>query len=129
MFIFRAQKKTGEWVEGYHWKNLFSGTHFIMQPSKGGMPDVINSPVLPETLSMSTGQLDKNKDMIFGSFEVDGKMSKGGSEIIIYSQFPKGLICEQGKVYWCTKDLRWKVNGYGFTSTNKFEIINKKDKE
>ena len=61
---FRGKTKSGKWVYGYFWINHYSNTHFIMQPSKKGLPDVINTPVIPETVGQCTGLKDKNgKDL------------------------------------------------------------------
>jgi hypothetical protein len=88
MFLFRGQRiDNKEWVEGYYVK--CRGFHYILPPyndngfderwveeDSGGW-----FAVSPESLSISTGQLDKNKKEIFGSFEIDGKMSRGGDRV------------------------------------------------
>lgn len=39
--------------------------------------------VYSESLAMKTGRKDKNEVDIYGSFEVDGKMSRGGDRVLL----------------------------------------------
>jgi hypothetical protein len=107
MFKFRGQRVDNkEWIEGGLVYDNTDNTYFVYSSFEYG------EEVIPETLSMSTGQLDKNKEMIFGSFEVDGKMSKGGDVVSGIDGFGKrkevGVrfldgafypLCE-GEFYW-----------------------------
>jgi hypothetical protein len=76
--IFRGQRiDNKEWVEGCLLSlDAFDFPEIIIK--KG---DRNRYGVFPESLSMSTGQLDKNKVEMFGSFGVDGKMTRGGDKI------------------------------------------------
>lgn len=71
----------------------------------GGFADGIKGfvEVLPSSLAMSTGIDDKNGLPIYGSFEVDGVMSKGGSGVEQLYNPAIGLY-RTGVVEYC-KDL------------------------
>lgn len=62
---YRGKTKEGYWVYGWYWHNLYSDTSFIMQPSEKGLPDVINAPVIPETVGQQVGLKDKNGREIY----------------------------------------------------------------
>jgi hypothetical protein len=87
MFKFRAQKiDNKEWIEGYHVFDKFVNKHYLQIPVDDDFDDYFE--VIPETLSMSTGQLDKNGTMIFSSFEVDGKITVGGDVVKLHYGIP-----------------------------------------
>jgi len=82
MIKFRGFRKDGKgWVEGYY---LFRfNSHRIQTIDENylnGGATLIHE-IHPESLAMSTGLIDKNGKEIFGSIEVDGVMSKGGSVV------------------------------------------------
>ena len=87
MFEFRGREiDTGREVEGSYVP--LHGRHFLVDKEYGYLTELGERDgmdyyrrgieVTPESLAMSTGKKDINGKMIFGSFEVDGKMSKGG---------------------------------------------------
>jgi hypothetical protein len=105
--IFRGQKNNGDWIEGSLIK--CGNSYYIATTNASCYEPVDNQcgnycildgvqPIIPETLSISTSQLDKNKTMIFGSFEVDGKMSSGGDRIKFSGCSPEtyNVIFENG---------------------------------
>jgi hypothetical protein len=103
MFIFRAQKiDNKEWIEGYHVFDKFVNKHYLQIPVDDDFDDYFE--VIPGTLSMSTGLKDKNGTMIFGSFEVDGKMNKGGDVVRLGGWWnasgPAGYEKPEQSVYW-----------------------------
>jgi len=59
--------------------------------------------VHPDSVSMETGQKDKNGVMIFGSIKIDGKMSRGG-DIVTYTNEDMESPC----------DVKWKQENCGF---------------
>ena len=86
---FRGRRKdTGEWVVGYLMRHDWGTTIAQEEPSirNTDKNKFVYYEVHPSSLAMSIGITDKNGKMIFGSFEVDGVMSKGGDK------------CEHGKV-------------------------------
>jgi len=79
---YRGKRKDdGEWVYGNHWCNEEVNKHYIrsmnFQPARY---DYTDYEVVPE----SVGE-DTRVKGIYGSIEIDGKMSKGG-DIIEYSK-------------------------------------------
>lgn len=85
---FRGQRKdNGEVVRGWYVFGYSEKLHYIVSESvtihhlrqNNFRPTIIDLiEISPESLAMETTILDKNKKMIFGSFPVDGVMSKGG---------------------------------------------------
>ena len=74
MFKFRAKTKENYWIEGF--LNISpSGIYSITEKHNREI-------IIPESLSVTyTGLTDKNGKQIYASFEVDGKMSRGGDII------------------------------------------------
>ena len=72
---FRGKRTdNGEWVEGdIHWGKYYRTAH--IHPALGSN---FSDNIYPDSVSMSTGQKDKNGVEIFGSIPIDGKISKGG---------------------------------------------------
>lgn len=86
MLKARAERKdNGELIEGYYVNYDFMGVKLsvIIDESKDDYMPLVKRlvPIDPTTLAVETNVLDKNKKMIFGSIEVDGKMSTGGDTI------------------------------------------------
>lgn len=80
--------ETGKTVFGYHAK--VEGKHYIIPddaeildccPNGEGVGGFVE--VHSQSIAQSTGVLDKNNKMIYGSIEVDGVMSEGGDVIIL----------------------------------------------
>jgi len=89
MFIFRGQRiDNKEWIEGDYFC-FPQDNHYIISPETKAFAYTVNKQdglvgyfrVAPESLSISTGQLDKNEKMIFGSFEINGVITKGGDRV------------------------------------------------
>ena len=94
--LFRGKRKdNGEWIEGYFEKYTDGSTHILVSAERKKTSEYDGKPfycvhaekyeVFPESLSMQTGQKDKNKKEIFGSIPIDdkGTMSKGGDIVRI----------------------------------------------
>jgi hypothetical protein len=145
---YRGVTPDGRVVEGYYVCS-FHGQHIILPPEGccdlglSQFPELIGKSnnffgvgieVIPESLAMSTGQQDckRTKEYpegqeIYGSFPVDGKMSRGGD------------ITNNGKIVWIAdKDLSefvgWhlkdKDGWYSFFAfTTPFKIIGSQFKE
>lgn len=126
--IYRAKVKgvdTQEprMVEGY-WFKTRQGQHYIIlddvEVYSGQYDDYVDDflDIDPTTLAMSTGIPDKHKVKIFGSFPVDGVMSRGGDR------------CKRGSV---EMDIIWSGGGFmthvkdcligGFVTDDGLEII------
>ncbi|MFA6281875.1 MAG: hypothetical protein WCY05_05185 [Candidatus Omnitrophota bacterium] len=89
MFRFRGQEKdTGKWVEGYFYRRNDGAGYMILGNISCCGKITCSHFIVPNTLSISTGQFDKNRVEIFGSFEVDGKMSKGGDMVKLHYGIP-----------------------------------------
>jgi hypothetical protein len=118
MFIFRGQRiDNKEWIEGYYvfnpkWEHLIFEKSWLLKHGVMGA----GVPIVPETLSISTGQLDKNKVEIFGSFEVDGKMSNGGDRVKFKNCSPEthNVIFENGA---------FQYNPIGLCSSEYFDNV------
>jgi hypothetical protein len=82
--MYRAiDKKTGNVVTG--WLVEYAGVYQIY--SKPTKDDVIECgfrthKVHPSSVAMQTGVKDRNDTMIYGSIEIDGKMTSGGDEVL-----------------------------------------------
>ncbi|MFA6281874.1 MAG: hypothetical protein WCY05_05180 [Candidatus Omnitrophota bacterium] len=102
MFKFRGQRVDNkEWVEGYHVFDKFENKHYMQIPVSDKDFDSYFE-ITPNTLSISTGQFDKNKIEIFGSIPLeDGAMSNGGDKLQCVSQneFSKGDISTRNVIY------------------------------
>lgn len=73
-------------VKGYY--VCENNKHFILVETKCG---IVWYQVHPESVAQFTGKLDKNKKEIYGSVEIDGKISRGGDRceiegIIVWSE-------------------------------------------
>lgn len=105
---YRAERKgVGGTVTGFYFqtpgKNFITGGVYCHK-TRCGANEYVLAPAYeidPHTLAMSTGIKDKNKKEIFGSFEVDGVMSKGGDWLATSNSDMK-------------YDL-WSVKDYGYT--------------
>ena len=81
--MFRAKRKdNGELV--YGWLIKFGPNYFIF-PNKGGAFLGGFIKVDPTTVAMKTFVQDKNKVDIYGSFPLDGVMTKGGDIVVHYN--------------------------------------------
>ncbi len=65
--------------------------------------------ITPSTLAQCTGRQDKNKNWIFGSIEIDGKMTQGGDVVKAGSSF-YGKFGE-GKVVFNNSNNRFEIRG------------------
>jgi len=104
--MFRAKTKDGKEVKGY-WC-VVEGRHFIIPDDarlitantrlEGSRPCYINGfiGIDPLTLAQDTTVKDKNETPIYGSFPVDGVMSKGGDRIRHFYNYgrPRSEIIE-----------------------------------
>lgn len=124
MFKFRAKKlDSDEWIESPNIsvvKTELSVTYYLD-----------NRIVIPESLSVTyTGLTDKNGNSIFASFEVDGKMSKGG-DIIQFDdwnlKFTKATVYFQKDCFYADdKDPIGNVSLYYLIKNNRdIEITGK----
>ena len=74
--LFRGNRfDNADLIEGFYFVHGVS--HYIKNNG--------NYEVVPESIGMFTGEVDCNKEKIFGSIPINGEMSKGGDEIAIYS--------------------------------------------
>lgn len=113
MFKFRGQSTlTGEWVTGWHFMDVGLEIHYILSI---GVPNEVHK----ETLSISFGKLDSNKQEIFASFEIDGVMTTGGDVVEL-----KHIQGKQFKVQYSAigcefimqrpdSDIVWNVSNAG----------------
>ena len=95
--MFRAKRKDGKGeVKGDLIRSSVAGSCFIMTQMstyyKGLEKRIANMTyheVIPSTISMKTYQLDKAKEMIYGSFDLEGfGMTKGGDRVrILYTDW------------------------------------------
>ena len=80
--MFRALNLDGNITLG--WLNQFEDVFYIVE-NKGGYLHIQR--VKTKTIAMKTGQTDKNDKDIYGSFKLDGKMTKGGDVISYYDDY------------------------------------------
>lgn len=112
--MYRAKTKSGEVVKGY-WC-VVEGVHFIILESAGifdvgcivGFVEII-----PSTLAQDTTVKDKNGTPIYGSFPVEGVMSKGGDTT-------KSV---KGKIF----TIEWERGGLGFIGRSRSGIVQLSD--
>lgn len=115
MIKFRGKRiDNGEWVEGYYWYNCLEDEYQITV-SEHGADNFMNYTVEPDSIGMFTTLLDKNKKEIYGSIEINGKMSKGG-DVVKYNTYDG---------YIGTSNVEFK-NGY-FYPVAKVELYNHYD--
>jgi hypothetical protein len=90
--------------------------------------------VSPESLSMFTNQTDKNNIAIFGSFEIDGKMTRGGDIVLLLGNKHKKYTVkfpEKCNVIWCVNTSGWflkatnKKHSFGLYKNGIHEIVGK----
>lgn len=75
LFKFRGYYEDEKrFISGYHYST--KGNHYIFENIDEHTYN--HYLVTPESLSIYTGQADKNNTDIFASFELDGVMTKGG---------------------------------------------------
>ena len=78
MFKFRGITLDGYWITGYLTYSKKEKLYYITEDND----NEFSFPVIPESLAVTyTGLTDKNGNSIFASFEVDGKLSRGGDII------------------------------------------------
>lgn len=87
--MFKAQRKDGKGeVKGWLNYDAVEKEYFIMDncwfrgENNRTLITGLFHEIIPSTLSMQTGQTDKNGEMIYGSFRLDGKMTEGGDRVI-----------------------------------------------
>jgi hypothetical protein len=73
----------GNWVTG--WYRQIGNYHYIFS-------GVYQCVIKPETLAIETLKLDSNGEMIFGNFELDGVMTKGGDVMEDYGGYPFPVV-------------------------------------
>lgn len=106
---------------GYYVKS--AGNHYIHR-------DTVKNPIriYPKSISQFTGKFDKNDKEIYGSVEIDGKMSKGGDKVKTHiGIFP--VVWSEIYLQWGiqTKDHFKKLSDF---TISEIEIIdNQYDKE
>ena len=106
--IYRAKRKdNGELVHGYYlggngsWIVACGNT--IQYDDYEDMLKVWGGAygIDPATLAMSTGILDEKKVEIFGSFKVDGVMSKGGDRVLSGVNAKQFIVWHEGQWSYC----------------------------
>ena len=86
--MFKAQRKDGKgevrgWLVKIDSRYALLPTYSFEEAcGKSLMETFRYYEIIPSTLSMQTGQTDKNGEMIYGSFELDGKMTEGGDRVL-----------------------------------------------
>lgn len=124
MFKFRGQRKdNGEWVVGWYCMNSFGIVHWLKEETNTAHIIITKSgyvhEVHKESLSVSFGKLDSNKQEIFASFEIDGVMTTGGDVVEL-----KHIQGKQFKVQYSAigcefimqrpdSDIVWNVSNAG----------------
>ena len=111
---YRGKRKdNGEWA--YGWYARIAHRHIIITDNSSINPgdrwwfrieDFVE--VLPSTVGQSTGIKDKNKKEIFGSIEINGKMSKGG-DIVKVNNY-QGPLTVKYEPLWMQYVLEKSVN-------------------
>ena len=89
MVKFRGKTKEGKEVKGYYC--YVQKKHYIILSGAFISPQNgihYYSEVIPSTIAQFTGLKDKNKVEIYGSIEIDGKMSEGGDIVKVKSDIP-----------------------------------------
>ena len=137
--MFRATTKEGKVVKGWYCKVKIEdeGHHYIIpfdaNTSEGNI-EFLKSfyRIDPCALAQDTTVKDKNNEPIYGSFPVEGKMSKGGDRVKCHSGWWDGIVSWQseGSVGWCIEPLeKNKHRGrYGLNANDIFEVIPKESK-
>jgi len=70
--------------------------------------------VIPSTIAMKTYQLDKAKEMIYGSFDLEGfGMTKGGDRLKLSSKIVD-IIFKDGGFGWISHDEMIGIAGHNF---------------
>lgn len=122
MFKFRGQRKdNGEWEVGMLDCLYSSGDEFKYVTVNG-------HEIHPSSLSISFGKLDSNKQEIFASFEIDGKMTRGGDVLsngVSVDSFD-AYYDKQYATFYLRKRLTTKFWEHGLMNESaKFTIIGK----
>ena len=123
--IFRGMTEEGKRVKGYYFRigsSVRPDEHLSyiivdkvndnksIHVNLGSYEQFCCYKIIPESLSMSTGQVDMNKEEIFGSIEYEkGKMSRGGDKVKL-KHGTQGMEHE-GNVIWGT--VGFYVKGLG----------------
>ncbi len=113
------RENNGEWIEGY--QVVIEGKDYIVPldaktrvfshraPEPGcrrGILDFIE--VIPSTVAQSTGLKDKNKVKIYGSIEINGKMSKGGDIVKRTFHYSNDIGDSVGEAKIEISEVKWK---------------------
>ena len=121
---YRGMTKDGKWVEGCWCKLITTPERHFINPKpydcgfQGG--EILKYEisgfieVIPETVGQQTGLKDKNKKEIYGSIEIDGKLTKGGDIVRIDWQ-DKRYKVKFRVVVWDAAEARWDFDA-GCTS-------------
>lgn len=133
MFKFRGLTvRNDEWVEG----DLIKFKTFNKRIGYQKNMMYLESEIYPESLSVTyTGLTDKNGNSIYASFEVDGKMSKGGDIIKCVANAPnqneqnisKGIV-QFNDSGWYLEYVKGSVFGFNYLHhiiISSIEIIGK----
>ncbi len=107
---YRGVTKSGEVVEGYWWYHPFYKKHFIRVTNNR---ELIDYEVHPASLAQNTTVKDKDGKPIFGSFEVEGKMTRGGDRIRVYNWgVAEGEILGETNVVWDNDEKGFRYSDY-----------------
>ncbi len=135
--MFRAIDTKGNEVEG--WLLIIDGVYVIAHKNESPLGSLLGTNVFtiagksvvfievqPQSLAMKTGVCDKNKKPIYGSFPVDGAMSKGG-DIVRFSSTSGGYEwpIRVGEVFYKTEgsiDYCFRVEKEGNFGLNSNDV-------
>ena len=99
--MFRGiSKETGKLVYGDLIRKCLVGSFVV--PTAIKPLGLVPVEVHPDSIAMKTGINDKNDKPVYGSIEIDGKMSRGGDRV---KKYPK--VGEYGHDYY--KDIVWDI--------------------
>lgn len=96
MFKYRAQKKTGEWIEGFY---VNIAVHEIIYPLPCGN-GFDKAEIIPETLGVSYGFRDWNNQEVFASYRKNdistNPLTTGGSVVATAYGFEAKILFFDG---------------------------------